>query len=139
MTIPKKLQPHINAAFPAHVVTIGTVLSDGFAQISPRGSVQVYDDNHISTWERGIGRTQEEIRDGSPVTFFYSNFDLVGEGMGFVRLYGRASIHREGAVYDRVWANLIEPEKKRDPERKGFALLVAIERVQDLRGNPVTD
>jgi hypothetical protein len=139
MIIAKKLQPHINAAFPAHVVTIGTVLSDGFAQISPRGSVQVYDDSHISTWERGIGRTQEEIRDGSPVTFFYANFDLISEGMGFVRLYGRASIHRQGEVYDKVWGRLIEPERKYDPERKGFAVLVAIERVADLRGNPIKD
>ena len=139
MIIAKKFQPHINAAFPAPVVTIGTVLADGFAQISPRGSVQVYDDSHISTWERGIGRTQEEIRDGSPVTFFYSNFDLISAGMGFVRLYGRASIHREGEVYNKVWENLIEPEKKYDPERKGFAMLVAIERVEDLRGNPIKD
>jgi hypothetical protein len=42
-------------------------------------------------------------------------------------------------VYDRVWAELIETERKQDPERKGFAVLVKIDRVEDLRGNPVTD
>ena len=139
MTIPKKLQPHLNAAFPDHVVTMGTVLSDGYAQITPRGSVQVYDDTHVSTWERGIGRSQEEIKDGSQVTFYFANRQLYGEGMAFVRLYGRASIHRSGPVYDKVYETLIEAEKKHDPDKSGFALLVEIERVEDLRGNPITD
>jgi hypothetical protein len=139
MRIPKRLQPHIDAAFPGNFLTIATVLADGFAQVSPRGSVQVYDDEYLSTWERGIGRTQEEIHDGSPVTFFYANFALVKEGMGFVRFYGRAQIHRFGPVYDRVWERLIDAEKEKDPERQGFAMLVEIERVEDLRGNPLID
>lgn len=139
MTIPKKLQPHIDAAFPAHWLTIATVLADGYPQISPRGSVQVYDDKHLSTWERGLGRTAGEAHEGSKVTFFYSNLDLRSEGMAFVRLYGKASIHREGPVYDRVWERLIEPERKLDPERKGFAMLVEIERIEDLKGNPILD
>jgi hypothetical protein len=137
--IPKKLQPHIDAAFPAHFMYVATVLSDGYAQISPRGSVQVYDDAHLSTWERGGGRTQAEIHDGSKVTFFYSNFDLRAEGMAFVRLYGLAKVHRAGPVYDKVWERLIEPEKKQDPEKKGLAVIVEIERVEDLRGNPIVD
>jgi hypothetical protein len=96
MPIPKKLQPHIDAAFPAHYLTMGTVLANGYAQITPRGSTQVYDDNHLSIWERGIGATAAEIHDGSKVTFYYSNFDLREQGMAFVRLYGRAKIHRFG-------------------------------------------
>jgi general stress protein 26 len=139
MAIPKKLQPHIDAAFPAHWLVMATVLEDGYAQISPRGSVQVYDDAHLSTWERGLGKTAAEVRDGSKVTFFYSNLDLRAEGMAFVRLYGRARVHRDGPVCDRVWDRLIEPERKLDPERKGFAVLVEIERVEDLKGNPIVD
>jgi general stress protein 26 len=139
MAIPKKLQPHIDAAFPAHWLMMATVLEDGYPQISPRGSVQVYDDKRLSTWERGLGRTAAEVRDGAKVTFFYSNLDLRAEGMAFVRLYGVASVHRDGPVYERVWERLIEPERKLDPDRKGFAVLVEIERVEDLRGNPILD
>jgi hypothetical protein len=139
MNIPKKLQPHINSAFPAHYMCVATTLPDGYAQISPRGSVQVYDDNHLSTWERGIGKTQGELHDGKKLTFFYGNMELIGEGMGFVRLYGTAEVHRSGPVYDKVWARLIDAEKGQDPEKKGFAVVVSIERVEDLRGNPITD
>jgi hypothetical protein len=42
--IPKILQPHINSAFPNDVCIIGTVLPNGYAQITPRGSTQVFDD-----------------------------------------------------------------------------------------------
>ena len=41
--IPKVLQPHINSAFPAHVCLVGTVLPNGFAQITPRGSTMAFD------------------------------------------------------------------------------------------------
>ena len=40
-TIPKILQPHINTAFPDHVCLVGSVLPDGYAQITPRGSTMV--------------------------------------------------------------------------------------------------
>ena len=56
-TIPKTLQPHINSAFPEHVCLVGTVLPNGYAQITPRGSTMVLDDDHIALWERGKGST----------------------------------------------------------------------------------
>lgn len=139
MKIAKKLQPHIDAAFPAHFIYMGLALPDGYAQISPRGSVQVFDDEHLSTWERGVGTSQAELHDGSKVTFIYSNFDLRPEGMAFVRLYGIAKVHRSGPVYDKVWERLIQPEKNNDAEKKGFAVTYEIERVEDIRGNPITD
>jgi hypothetical protein len=53
--IPKILQSYINTAFPANVCLVGSVLPDGFAQVSPRGSTMVFDDTHIGLWERGKG------------------------------------------------------------------------------------
>ena len=40
--IPKILQPHIDGAFPANVCLVGSVLPNGFAQVTPRGSTMVY-------------------------------------------------------------------------------------------------
>ncbi len=142
-TIPKKVQPHIDSAFPAHVCTVGSVLPDGYAQITPRGSVQVYDDNHISLWERGRGTTTGAMEDGTKLTVFLMNFDLMHSGVlpiaGIARLYGVASVHKAGPVYDKVWERLIEPEKGRDPDKKGFAVLIKIERTEDLLGQPIVD
>ena len=140
-TIPKTLQPHINSAFPQHVCLVGSVLPDGYAQITPRGSVQVYDDQHISIWERGRGTTTASIGDGTNVTVFYFNLgarDVLPIG-GIVRLYGTASVHKSGPVYDKVWERLIEPEKKSDPEKKGWAVLIRVDRVEDLFGQTLSE
>ncbi len=139
VTIPKKVHPLIDGAFPEHVCLIGTVLDDGFAQITPRGSTQVYDDEHISLWERGRGTTTAHLTDGTKVTVFYFNLgarDVLPIG-GIVRLYGTATVHKSGPVYEKVWDRLIGPEKEWDKEKKGWAVLIKIERAEDLLGQPI--
>jgi hypothetical protein len=139
--IPQNLHEHIDTAYPANVCLIGTVLPNGFAQITPRGSAMVYDDEHIALWERGKGSTAGNLADGTAVTLFMRKPALREAGIlpkgGIVRLYGRAKVHKSGPVYDEVWKRLIEPEKKSDPDKKGYAVLVAIERAEDLAGQPL--
>jgi hypothetical protein len=139
--IPKVLQPHINGAFPAHVCLVGSVLPNGFAQISPRGSTMVFDDEHLALWERGKGSTTENLADGTKITVFFRKPQLREEGIlpkgGIARFYGRARIYKSGPVYEEVWRRLIPPEKDRDPQKRGFAVLIAIERAEDLDGAPL--
>jgi hypothetical protein len=40
-------------------------------------------------------------------------------------------------VYEEIWNRLIEPEKKSDADKKGFGVLIKIERAEDLGGNPL--
>jgi hypothetical protein len=140
--IPQVLHEHINTAYPANVCLIGTVLPNGFAQITPRGSTMVFDDEHIALWERGKGTTTENLTGGTPVTIFMRKPALREAGIlpkgGILRLYGRAKIHKSGPVYEEIWNRLIEAEKKGDPEKKGHAVLIAIERAEDLSGQPLT-
>jgi hypothetical protein len=79
--IPKVPQPHINAAFPEHVCLVATALPNGYAQVSPRGSTMVYDDEHLALWERGRGSTTETLRDGSKVTVFFRKPQLRTDGV----------------------------------------------------------
>ena len=140
-TIPKVLHEHIDTAFPAHVCLVGVALPNGFAQISPRGSTMVYDEQHLALWERGKGSTNEQLRDGTKVTVFLRKPALREAGVlpkgGIARFYGTAKVHKSGAVYDRVWQKLIQPEKDRDPEKKGFAVLISVDRAEDLDGQPL--
>src|SRR5712691_9975122 len=103
--IPKALHEHINTAFPANVCLVGTVLPNGFAQISPRGSTMVFDDEHIALWERGRGSTNENLVDGTKVTVFLRKSALrtvcLPKG-GIARFYGTAEIHKSGPVYDEI-------------------------------------
>ncbi|HYX66920.1 MAG TPA: hypothetical protein VE935_22075 [Burkholderiales bacterium] len=139
--IPKVLHEHIDTAFPANVCLVGVALPDGYAQISPRGSTMVYDEQHLALWERGKGSTNAQLRDGTKVTVFLRKPALREAGLlpkgGIARFYGIAKVHKSGEVYDRVWAKLIPPEKDRDPQKKGFAVLIRVERAEDLDGEPL--
>lgn len=137
-TIPKPLQQHINSAFPSNPCLVATVLPDGYAQVTPRGSVLVFDDEHLAIWERGKGTTNAQLKDGTKVTVYFRNPELRASGMlpkgGIARFYGTAKIHKSGPTYDAVWDKVVQPEKDRDPEKKGWAVVVKLERVEDLEG-----
>src|SRR5205814_6305198 len=79
--IPKALQEHINTAFPANVCLLGSVLPNGFAQITPRGGTMVYDDQHIALWERGKGSTSAALQDGTRLTIYFRKPQLREEGL----------------------------------------------------------
>ena len=139
--IPKILHEHINTAFPANVCLLGSVLPDGFAQVTPRGGTMVYDDEHIGLWERGAGSSAAAMRDGSKLTIYFRKPSLREDGTlprgGIARFYGTAKIYKSGPIYDEVWRRLIQPEKDRDPEKKGYAVLISVERAEDLAGEPL--
>ncbi len=139
--IPKVLHEHINTAFPANVCLVATVLPNGFAQVSPRGSTMVFDDDHIALWERGKGSTNANLKDGTRVTVFFRKPQLREAGTlpkgGIARFYGTATIHRSGAAYEEIWRRLVPPEKERDPDKKGFGVLIKVERAEDLDGKPL--
>jgi hypothetical protein len=139
--IPKRLQSHINSAFPNDVCLVATVLPDGYAQVTPRGSTQVFDDSHFSLWERGRGSTAAHLADGTKVTIYFRKAQLRADGIlpkgGIARFYGSARLHTSGPVYEEVWTRLIQPEKDRDPDKKGFAVLIEVERAEELDGMPL--
>ena len=56
---------------------------------------------------------------------------------GIARFYGTAKIQKSGPVYEEIWNRLIQPEKDRDPQKKGFGVLIEVERAEDLDGAPL--
>jgi hypothetical protein len=139
--IPQVLHDHINTAFPANVCLLASVLPSGFAQVTPRGGTMVYDDEHIGLWERGSGSTAENMMDGSKLTIYFRKPSLREDGTlprgGIARFYGTAKIYKSGPVYEEVWRRLVQPEKDRDPDKKGYAVLIAVESAEDLAGQPL--
>ncbi len=139
--IPRALHEHINTAFPANVCLVATVLPSGFAQVSPRGSTMVVDDEHLGLWERGRGSTSATLANGTKLTVFFRKPQLRESGVlpkgGIARFYGTAEIHRSGPVYEEIWRRLVQPEKDRDPDKKGYAVLIGVERAEDLEGKPL--
>ena len=139
--IPKILHEPINANYPANVCLVGTVLPNGHAQITPRGSVMVFDEEHLAVWERGKGSTSANLRDGSKVTVYFRNIKLRESGVlprgGIARFYGTAKLHKSGPVYEEIWKRVVPAEKEHDPEKKGFGVMIEVERAENLDGDPL--
>ena len=87
------------------------------------------------------GSTNTNLADGTKVTVFFRKPPLRESGLlprgGIARFYGTAKIYKSGPIYEEIWKRLIEPEKKSDPEKKGFGVLIKVERAEDLSGTPL--
>jgi hypothetical protein len=137
--IPPALHNHVNNAYPANVCLVSTVQPNGYAQVTPRGSVVVLDENTMGFWNRGGGTTAGNLQDGAKVTVFYRNSairDLLPSG-GIARFYGTAEIHRSGEMLEKVWTTMVEPEREKDPDRKGHAVIIRVERAEHMNGKPL--
>lgn len=144
--IPELLNQHILDAYPDHVCLVATHQSDGYCQVSPRGSVHVYDQNTIAYWDRGAGSTYDAVETGTRVTVFFRNGNIGGSGKGLLpaggvaRFYGIAEVHPEdGEIRERVWNGMIAHERGRDPEKKGRAVLVRLEKAEQLDHRPLSE
>jgi hypothetical protein len=150
--IPEWLVGPVNDAFPKNVCLVGVALDDGFAQISPRGSVVVYDQNTLAIWDRGSGRphkgrTTATVVDGTKMTVYFRNTDLganIGNGMlpggGIARFYGSAEVHaEEGEIREKVWNTMHPKERENDADKLGFAVLIKLERAEQLNNKPLND
>lgn len=140
MKIPSTLRDLVNSALADGVpCLVGTASPDGWPQISPKGSVLVLDDRTLAYWERVRRTAKANLAVNPRVVVWYRNpakADALPRGAA-VRFYGTAALHESGPIRDQVWAQVVPAERDRDPERKGLAVVIQIERVEDLAGAPV--
>jgi hypothetical protein len=145
--IPDNLVDHINGAFPENVCLVAVCMADGYAQVSPRGSVLVYDGDTLAIWDLGRGATHETVVDGTRLTIYYRNPALGARGGdgtlpagGIARFYGTAEVHAEdGEVREKVWNGMVEAERNGDPDKKGQAILIHLTRAEQLNGKPLAE
>ena len=91
---------------------IGTVGPEG-PNISPKGSVIVYDDNHLAYWERSKKKALENLQHDKRVVVLYSNMKAQRDGVlpsGVLRFYGSAELHESGPIRDAIFAKLAKRE-----------------------------
>ena len=139
--IPASFHEHLNTSFPPAAMLLSTALADGYAQVSPRGSLMVYDHKTLAFWDRGRGRTHDELTDGSQVTVYFRKPELREDGTlptgGIARFYGRARMVDDDNVRQEVYDRMAEAERARVPEMQGSVVLIDLERAEDLLGKPL--
>lgn len=110
---------------------VGTADAEGWPNIAYRGSVAVFDDSTLSIWNRARRDTVANIEANPRVVVFYRNRDR----RALWRFFGTASVVEDPAIRDAVMANTPQVELDADPERKGIAVLVKVERILNGAGD----
>jgi uncharacterized protein len=140
MPLQQKVKDMINRAwadgYPCLVATTG---KDG-PNISPKGSLIVFDDQHLAYWERSKKKALENVEQDKRVCIMYANFKAQHDkvlGSGFLRFFGTAQLLEDGPIKDKIFSMLTEREQHHDGADTGIAVLIKIDRAVDLHGDPL--
>lgn len=140
MAISDKLKRLINGAWDDGYPCLLATTGPNGPNISPKGSMLVFDDNHLAYWERSKKVALENLGHDRRVVVMYANFKAQRDGVldsGFIRFFGTAELHESGPIKDQIFSKLTPREQTHVGADTGIGVLVRIERAADLRGKPV--
>ena len=140
MHISPKLRALIQSAWADGYPCLLATAGPNGPNISPKGSMIVFDDEHLAYWERSKRTALENLGHDKRVAVIYANFKAQRDGVlesGFLRFWGTAELHESGPVREAIFAKLLPREQTHDGADKGIGVLIRIERAADVRGKPL--
>jgi len=108
--------------------------------ITPKGSMVVYDEQHLAWWERSKRAVLENLGHDKRVCIIYANFKAQRDGVlesGFIRFFGTVELHESGPVHDKIFSLLLPREQTHVGADTGIGALVRIEKAVDVRGKVI--
>ena len=101
--------------------------NEGQPDLALKGSLMVWDADHLAWWERGHGETLAGVRSNPRVAVLVRNLTRDKRSL---RFYGTARIVDDAALRESIWERVLPLEKETDPEKTGDAVLVRVDRVR---------
>ena len=113
---------------------IGTADKVGHPQISPKGSVAVYDDHTLCYWERSHRTSRARIGENPHVMVYYRNPARKENPYraGCIRFHGKARIVANGPEREKAWTLTNHEEQSKDPDKKGAAVLIDLDLIEQI-------
>ena len=109
---------------------LASVSGDGEPDIGYKGSMMVFDDGSLAYWERTRRQHLKNVKENSNVIVLFRDAKTrVG-----LRFHGKAEVHEQCALRDQVMAKTVKDELDKDPERKGAAVIIRLDRVTNMAG-----
>jgi hypothetical protein len=90
-----------------------------------KGSMMVWDAEHLAYWERGLNETLAAIRANPRVAVL-----VRPKGASPMRFYGSARVVEESPQREAIFARVIPEEQARDPEKQGVGVLILVDRIR---------
>jgi hypothetical protein len=90
----------------------------------------VFDDESLAYWERTLQGTGANVEENPNVMILFRNPTTRAAW----RFVGKATVHKGGALREQVMARTVPAELERDPDRKGYAVVIKVDKVLPLSG-----
>jgi predicted pyridoxine 5'-phosphate oxidase superfamily flavin-nucleotide-binding protein len=123
----EEIDPALSRGCPCLVATTS---QEGVPNVGFKGSVMVFDDESLAYWERTLQGTGANVEENPNVMVLFRNPTTRAAW----RFVGKATVHKGGALREQVMARTVPAELDRDPERKGYAVVVKVDKVLPLSG-----
>ena len=112
---------------------VATVSKDGLPNIGYKGSVLVFDDESLAYWERTLQGTAENVEANPSVMILFRN----PASRAAWRFVGKATVYKDGPLREKVMARTVQAELDRDPERKGYGVLIKVNKIRRHSGDAI--
>ncbi len=125
-----EMREHVNSALEkGYPCIIATASGNGEPGVGYRGSVMIWDDDHIAWWEREPRNQMQNMQANPRAAVIFRNHEL---RVGW-RFYGEVTFHPKGdPLWEQVWDRVVPAEQARDPERIGTAIIMRVDIVRDI-------
>ena len=108
--------------------------------MGPKGSMIVFDGEHLAFLERTRGTILDCLQRDPRVCVMYVNMKAQRDGKmksGFLRFFGIAELHESGPMREAIFAKLLPREQTHAGADKGIGVLIKITSAADIRGKPI--
>jgi len=109
---------------------LASVSADGEPDIGYKGSTMVFDKESLAYWERTRRQHLKNVLANPKVVVLFRDTKT---RVNF-RFHGTATVHEQGALRDQVMERTVKDEIDKDPERKGAAVIIRVDKVTNLGG-----
>jgi uncharacterized protein len=109
---------------------LATVSADGEPDIGYKGSMMVFDNESLAYWERTKRVHMKNVKENPRVVVLFRD----AKTKAAWRFHGTATLHESGSIRDQVMARTVKDELDKDPERKGAAVVIRLEKITNMGG-----
>src|SRR5262245_21864278 len=109
---------------------LATVSADGEPDIGYKGSMMVFDGESLAYWERTKRVPMKNAKENPKVIVLFRD----AKTSAAWRFHGTATLHEAGPIRDQVMARCVKDELEKDPERKGAAVVIRLDKITNMGG-----
>jgi general stress protein 26 len=112
---------------------LASVSGDGEPDIGYKGSMMVFDKESLAYWERTKRQHMKNVKENPRVIVLFRD----PKTKAGWRFHGTATMYEDGPIRDQVMARTVKDELDKDPERKGAAVVIRLDKITSMGGQVI--